>query len=258
MKRPERLVIQDEIQHRLIAAIFSHEIAPRLVFYGGTMLRVCGMPDYRYSEDLDMLLVGLSKEDFYSVLEGIFSDISEQMSVGLTINSDNYSPKDYIIWESEGDIGTIDLDIETAEEIGDLDIETFNIQQNHEGLPEYLDVQCYSIPQVLAAKFVCISDRTEGRDVYDMWHLGEDEKTLSKAWDLHREAFPKKPCKKLPEETVQHLHDNEAKFISALSIDMAHLAIPVDTPPETILETVKTRCLLLPSMRPILRQRHSS
>ena len=108
-----------------------------------------------------------------------------------------------------------------------------------------------AVPQVLAAKFVCISDRTEGRDVYDMWHLGEDEKTLRKAWDLHREAFTRKPCKILPEETAQHLHDNKAKFISALSIDMAHLAIPVATLPEAILETVKTRCLLLPSMRPI-------
>lgn len=46
MKHPERLVIQDEIQHRLIAAVFSHEIASRLVFYGGTMLRVCGMSEF--------------------------------------------------------------------------------------------------------------------------------------------------------------------------------------------------------------------
>lgn len=251
MKHPERLVIQDEIQHRLIAAIFSHEIASRLVFYGGTMLRVCGMSDYRFSEDLDMLLVGLSKEDFYAILEGIFPDIEKQMNVGLAINSDNYSPKDYIIWEFEGDQGAIDLDIETVEEVDDLDIKTFNIQQNHEGLPEYLDVGCYSIPQVLAAKFACISDRIEGRDVYDMWRLSEDEKVMSEAWNLHRRAFTKKPCKKLPEETAQHLRDNRVKFASALSIDMSHLAIPGDTPPKAIVETVITRCLLLPGMRPI-------
>lgn len=251
MKRPERLVIQDEIQHRLIAAIFAHEVAPCLVFYGGTMLRVCGMPDYRFSEDLDMLLVGLSKEDFYSVLEGIFPDVSKQMNVGLTINSDNYSPKDYIIWDCKGEKGTIDLDIETVEEVDSLDITTFEIQQNHKGLPKYLDVQCYSITQVLAAKFVCMSDRTEGRDVYDMWRLGEDEKTMKQAWDLHCQAFPKKPCKITPENFAQHLKDNKEKFTSALSIDMSHLAIPVDTPPETIVETVITRCLLLPSMRPI-------
>lgn len=251
MKRPERLVIQDEIQHRLIAAIFAHEIAPRLVFYGGTMLRVCGMPDYRFSEDLDMLLVGLPKEDFYSVLEGIFPDLSKQMNVGLAIHSDNYSPKDYIIWEFEGDQEPIDLDIETVEEIDSLDITTFKIQQNHKGLPKSLDVQCYSIPQVLASKFVCVSDRTEGRDVYDMWRLSDDEKVMRKAWDLHREAFPKKPCEKLPEETAQHLQDNKVKFMSALSFDMAHLAIPGDTPPETIVETVITRCLLLPGMRPL-------
>lgn len=251
MKRPERLEIQDEIQHRLIAAIFAHEIAPRLVFYGGTMLRVCGMSDYRFSEDLDMLLVGLSEEDLYSVLKGIFPDISKQMNAELRIHSDNYSPKDYIVWDCKGEGGTIDLDIETVEEIDSLDIKSFKIQPNHKNLPKSLDVQCYSIPQVLASKFVCVSDRIQGRDVYDMWCLSEDEKTLSKAWDLHREAFQKQPCEKLPEETAQHLHDNKVKFISAVSIDMALLEIPVDTLPKTIVKTVIARCLLLPGMTPL-------
>ena len=30
----------------------------RLVFKGGTMLRVCGLPDYRFSEDLDFDWMG--------------------------------------------------------------------------------------------------------------------------------------------------------------------------------------------------------
>ena len=251
MKIPQRLVIQDEIQHRLIAAIFAHEIAKYLVFHGGTMLRVCGMSDYRYSEDLDILLVGLSKEDFYSVLEKILPDVSKQTKAKLTISWDNYSIIDYIVWEFRGEIETIGLDIKTVEEIENLDIKTFKIQQNHKGLSKSLDVPCYSIAQVLASKFGCVSDRTEGRDVYDIWYLSKDEETMKKAWDLHSKAFHTKPCKILPEDTAQHLEDNKVKFVSALSFDMAHLAIPVDIPPETILETVISRCLLLPSMRPI-------
>lgn len=42
-------------------------------------------------------------------------------------------------------------------------------------LQDEIQHRLIAVPQVLAAKFVCISDRTEGRDVYDIWHLGEDE-----------------------------------------------------------------------------------
>lgn len=48
---------RDRVQHHVVAslAVLSD---PRLVFEGGTMLRVCGLPNYRYSEYLDFDWVG--------------------------------------------------------------------------------------------------------------------------------------------------------------------------------------------------------
>lgn len=250
MKIPERLTIQDEIQHRLIAALFSHEIAQRLVFHGGTMLRVCGVLDYRFSEDLDMLLLGVSKENFYSALEEIFPVLRKQMNAKLSIHSDIFSPKDYILWECGNETAPMDLDIETADGAGDIETEIFGIQPNHTGLPKDLPVRCYSLAQVLATKFACVSDRTEGRDIYDIWSLSENGKTLTKAWNMHRKTSESALGKIPPTKTAQHLRNNKDKFASAVAIANTNLAIPAQVLPQAMVDTVIDRCLGLPGMEP--------
>ena len=253
MKIPARLKVQDEIQHRLIAALFSHEIGPRLVFHGGTMLRVCGVPDYRFSEDLDMLLEGLSKKDFYSVLvEEIFPDVEKQMDANLSIESDSYSPKDQIRWECRNEVGAMDLDIETVDGTSDIETEIFRMQPNHEGLPEDLAVRCYSIPQVLATKFACVSDRVEGRDVYDMWRLSDNGKTLREAWVLHRKAYTAAPSEIPPSETARHLHTKIDRFSSAVAIAAPDLAISLPVAPREMVKTIVERCLSLQGMSPLV------
>ena len=60
----------DRIQHHLVAALAQRDHRrdpPRLVFKGGTLLRACAMPDYRYSEDLDFDWVG-SAGGFFKAL----------------------------------------------------------------------------------------------------------------------------------------------------------------------------------------------
>ena len=251
MRIPARLAIQDEIQHRLIAALFSQEIAPRLVFHGGTMLRVCGVPDYRFSEDLDLLLEGLSQKDFYSSLEEVFREVGERMNAGMSIHSDGFSPKDYILWECRNETGTMDLDIKTVPRIGDVETEIFGIQPNHSGLPDDLSVRCYSLAQVLATKFACVSDRIEGRDLYDMWALSENREILMKAWDLHRKGFPVTECEIPPKETARHLRSRKDRFVSAVAIANTELAISAPISPLAMVEKVVERCLELRGMEPI-------
>ena len=49
---PAHSAARDLVQHHIVAALAQAD-DPRLVFKGGTMLRVCALPDYRFSEDLD-------------------------------------------------------------------------------------------------------------------------------------------------------------------------------------------------------------
>ncbi len=44
----------DLVQHQVVSAIASRQQnVPRVVFKGGTLLRVCYRHDWRFSEDLD-------------------------------------------------------------------------------------------------------------------------------------------------------------------------------------------------------------
>ena len=66
----DRLLRADRIQHHLVAALAlgdHRREPPRLVFKGGTFLRACAMPHYRYSEDLDFDWIG-SAGGFFGAL----------------------------------------------------------------------------------------------------------------------------------------------------------------------------------------------
>lgn len=52
---------RDRIQHHIIAALADID-DNRLIFKGGTLLRVCGLLDHRHSEDLDFDWLGPRQE----------------------------------------------------------------------------------------------------------------------------------------------------------------------------------------------------
>ena len=74
---------RDRAQHHIVAAV-AYKDDPRLVFKGGTMLRVCGLPDYRYSEDFDFDWVGTPRE-FHTVLNAAVTHAAWSSGVDLTL-----------------------------------------------------------------------------------------------------------------------------------------------------------------------------
>ena len=69
---------RDRIQHHVVAALAygdRNRDPQRLVFKGGTMLRVCALPDYRYSEDLDFDWLG-SEGGFHKAVADALPDAS--------------------------------------------------------------------------------------------------------------------------------------------------------------------------------------
>jgi uncharacterized protein len=51
-------VERDYVLAHVLAAISEHDRQARVVFKGGTALRLCHLEDYRYSADLDFSLIG--------------------------------------------------------------------------------------------------------------------------------------------------------------------------------------------------------
>lgn len=66
----DRFLLREYLQHVILEIIFSSPFASKLVFIGGTCLRIVHN-NQRFSEDLDFDNFGLSVEDFQKVAEHI-------------------------------------------------------------------------------------------------------------------------------------------------------------------------------------------
>lgn len=65
-----RGVLREYIQHKMLQAVFSHKLASKMAFLGGTALRIVH-GSQRFSEDLDFDNFGLSEEEFLQICEHV-------------------------------------------------------------------------------------------------------------------------------------------------------------------------------------------
>lgn len=65
-----RGVLREYIQYKMLQAVFSHKLASKLAFLGGTALRIVH-GSQRFSEDLDFDNFGLSEEEFLQICEHV-------------------------------------------------------------------------------------------------------------------------------------------------------------------------------------------
>lgn len=249
MKISSEILIRDEIQHRVIAELFSRSIRKHLVFHGGTMLRVCALPSYRFSEDIDMFICGIDEEAFLSVLELCVKEAGAKMSTKIAVASDETSYVKYLVWERDGDMGIVNVDVQIVDALeSSVETKIFGLQNNYPDLPSDLKITCFSIPQLLSTKFRCISDRIEGRDIYDFWKLSDSDTTLSRACKMHCASYSKNPCDVPPEKMLVHLVENENAFCSSLAFSMSSGLISAKITPQKIVEEVAAKLATLPGM----------
>lgn len=249
MKISSEILTRDEIQHRVVAELFSHSLHEHLVFHGGTMLRVCALPSYRFSEDIDILLYGTEEEAFFPVFELCAKEAGAKMGTKITVGSDETSYVKYLVWERDGDMGIVNIDVKVADALeSSVETEIFGLQNNYPDLPSNLKITCFSIPQLLSTKFDCISDRIAGRDIYDFWKLSDSNATLSKAWRMHCASYRSDPCDVPPEKMLVHLLANENAFCSSLAFSMSSGLISAKITPQKIVEEVAAKFATLPSV----------
>ena len=163
-RRVPRAAARDRVQHHVVAALAQVE-DPRLVFKGGTMLRVCGLPNYRYSEDLDFDWIS-SPAGFHSVLadalyKAVWSSGADlEMSFGR-------GPNPRILWCAEGHRGEINAEA-TFLSRHYVPYRTWPIRANHPDIPPCPPIRGYELVSVMADKLSAISRRAAPRDFYDL------------------------------------------------------------------------------------------
>jgi len=161
-----------------------------LIFKGGTCLRKCYFPDYRFSEDLDFTATTLiSETEIKNVIESSFSWILEHdgpdffvVPLRFEIVDDEYGKESFQIrvyykgplnWG--GSPRSIKLDVTRSEKVllPPVERKVFH-PYSDDKIFEALELSCYSLEEVMAEKIRAIGSQRRfaiSRDLYDIYNL---------------------------------------------------------------------------------------
>lgn len=162
-----KTVERDYVLTHVVTAIAQQTAEHRLVFKGGTALRLCYFEDYRYSADLDFSLLAAGDLDMaLGCIEAALSDAARKIGFPYLAIADDGKRIDY-----EGPLGRrrdLKLDIATDELVEDTTVEAL--------LPRYADqadaqVTVYTLPEIAAEKLRCVIQRLQARDLFDLNQL---------------------------------------------------------------------------------------
>ncbi len=146
------------------------------------MLRVCGLPDYRYSEDLDFDWLGTPRA-FHTTLANALDQATGSSGVDLTL-AVGRGPNPKILWRGDGPGERMKAEAAFVSS-HDMPSRHWPIRPNHPDIPPAPPILGYQFVSVIADKLSCISRRVAARDFYDLNSLllaGED---IHAAWTLY-------------------------------------------------------------------------
>ena len=189
---PESVLERDYCIAWFLVGLSRVPLRNKITFKGGTALRRCHFPDYRFSEDLDFtILTPLSFQELQQELEAIYKVVKQSSNITFRFSRPDATTHQnchtfYLAYE--GPLPTnstpkeIKVDVTIKEHIFYAPAE-LAILKSHE---EFTDVPCnetilvYSLSEIASEKTVALLDRarTEPRDLYDLWYLTEYDATV--------------------------------------------------------------------------------
>lgn len=232
-------------------AVFADSFKDELVFKGGTCLRKCYFPEYRFSEDLDFSSrkaeFKLQKQQLEEVCEqaqahsGIqlhFSTIDElrykdeikgyqtRISYWGANHSKNQAPLPVARWQTR-----IKLEISVDELLITNTVEKKIFHPYSDQLYSIKGVACYSLQEVIAEKIRALKQRsyTAPRDYYDLYYLTED--LSERDWkDIVGLFKQKMKHKELSYSSAEELVSQKSitKVLKAWDSSIAHQVLETD------------------------------
>jgi uncharacterized protein len=165
---PAPTVERDYILTHVLAAVAACDQAGRIVFKGGTALRLCWFEDYRYSADLDFSLIdGLDRSGALQAVAAALADCREALGLPRLSLTDATPPR----IEYAGPLGrprTLKLDLADDELVENTTRRTVlrRYADQADG-----DCLAYTLEETAAEKLRCVVQRLQCRDLYDIYEL---------------------------------------------------------------------------------------
>lgn len=142
----------------------------RLVFKGGTALRLVHVGDYRYSADLDFSVVNGTLDEARTALQDVVAHAREHADLPLLeLTEDAKSMVQYIGPLAAAKPRELKVDIATDEYVEA--VESKVILPVWDDLPESLPFDVYPLSEISAEKLRCVIQRLQCRDLFDLYQL---------------------------------------------------------------------------------------
>jgi predicted nucleotidyltransferase component of viral defense system len=239
---PESVLERDYCIAWFLIGLARTPLKNKIIFKGGTALRRCHFPEYRYSEDLDFtLLQPLSFDELQQELEAVYKEVKQSSNITFqfsrpdpTTHQNSYTfyltydgplPTTSVLKEIKVDITIKEKVFYEPEELAVL-----KSCDEFTDLPEGEKILVYSLYEIASEKTIALLDRarTEPRDLYDLWYLTDQDGTVTLRDCL--DAIQAKLAHRGKElnDVRQEFHKKEARlkktWATRLSAQMANLS----------------------------------
>ena len=181
---PEAVFERDYCLSWFLVGLSGTILRDILAFKGGTAIKKCYIPDYRFSEDLDFTLRNdFSFENIREQLEAAFKHTEKASGIRLNISRIDrhfHENTHTFFMRYEGPLPgaagkEVKVDITIRERLV-FPIEPRPVLKAYEEYSDFPDeaiIGVYTLHEIAAEKIVAICDlaRNEPRDFYDLWYL---------------------------------------------------------------------------------------
>lgn len=241
------IIDKDWVLGHFIDAIYNiNELREALIFKGGTCLKKCYLPDYRFSEDLDFT----STDEKFVLTEELLNKIVVHVNKRSGISCHIVSLRDLVFqnkktgyeavikyWGADHQINSpippperwltsIKIEIILYELLLFSPVKKKIIHPYTDKLSGFAEkIPCYDITEVMSEKIRALMQRkyTAPRDYYDIWYLSKNYPGLD--FDKIVDAFHKKvKYKNLEFKNIGQLIDEEEdkKLRASWNNSLAH------------------------------------
>ena len=161
---------RDYVLAHAISKIAKFDPGGKLVFKGGTSLRLIHFDNYRYSADLDFSVRSGTKDEAISLVESAFQDRGNA-TPKLSVDKEDQLRINYVgpLRKERG----VKLDLAIDELI--VNTERKPILPHWDDVPP-AEVEVYTLVEATSEKLRCILQRTQCRDLFDLYNLLYDER----------------------------------------------------------------------------------
>ena len=178
---------RDLVLHHIVAALAGLG-DERLVFKGGTLLRVCIFDDYRWSEDLDFDWAGPAR-DYRLLLDAAVAAAAASTGTELTAEASGWVNVNIVVRLSSGPV-PIRAEATMLAEPDSVLTQLWPIKQRWGIRADAPPILGYTATAVAADKLRCLARRSAPRDIYDLNQLTQSPLVdLAQAWDMYAASY---------------------------------------------------------------------